>query len=470
MEVTLDKKNNVTASITIKLTEADYGDNVKKSLKDYAKKANLKGFRPGKVPVGLIKKMYGKSVLVQEVTEMSGQKLQEYIKEEDLKLVAQPIFDEELTPVPDWDNDVDFSFSYEVGLEPVVDYEPVFSELSLTKREIEISEDDVNEYIENLQQYYGERPEIEQTEATDTLIGTFKQGEFAGQGFFKIADVAEGEQEKFIGVKKEDVIKFDLRTAFPDEEKLAEVMRNVDNVAELAGEFEFEVHNLTRTIAAEMDEKFFKSVFGEGKVENEEEFRAKVKESIEKYYNTQTRNLFVADFQKGATEKLTPEFPDAFLRKWLLTNDGITEDNVDENFKGLKDSVLWEITRNQANKAKELEEPTHEDLIAHLKNQFFMQYFQMNILNMDENIMGMLVQQYLGNQENQGQIMSDLNLLSTTRLLEKIEESLKVETVKMTRQEFEDYSKEQWEKMEAEKKAKEIAETETVEAEEVVEA
>lgn len=472
MEVTLEKKNNVTASITVRLDEADYSDNVNKTLKDYAKKANMKGFRPGKVPVGLMKKMYGKSVLVQEVSELSQEALKNYIKEEDLKLVAQPIFDGEAAPEIDWDTQKEFTFAYEVGLEPEIDYEPLLANLDLTKREIEISEEDVNEYIENLRGYYGERPEVEESEAGDSLIGTFRRGEeFSAQGFFKIEEVPESEQAQFIGLKKEDSLSFDLRTVFPEDEQVEKAIRNAENAKELTGKFTFEVHNISRTIPSEMNLVFFNKVFGEGQVENEEEFVAKVREVTDKYYSTHAKNLLMADFQKGLADQVNPEFPDEFLRKWLLTNGEVNEENIDENFRGFKKNILWEIVRSQATRKHEIPETSQEDLVAHLKNQFFMQYYEMNILSMNDQILDMLVQQYFQNQENQAQIFAEMNTIATTRLIDKIEESLKIETVKMTRQEFEDFSKAQWEKMQAEQEAEKIVnQADEVEEAEVLEA
>jgi len=477
MEVTLDKKNNVNALITIKLDETDYGTKVKKTLKEYAQKAQLKGFRPGKVPIGHIKRMYGKSVLAQEVSELANESLKNYLEEEKLRLVANPLFSETESPEVDWDTQKKFSFVYEVGLEPEMDYETAFSKIQLTKREIEISEEDVNEYIENLRKFYGERPELEESEAGDNLIGTFRQGDFSNAGSFQINELPESEQAKFIGVKKEETVSFDLRSVFSTNEKLLECFHDakLDSIKDLEGEFTFDVHNINRTVPAEIGQKLFDSVLGEGKAKDEESFREAVRAIIQKYYDIQTGDLLTADFQTETTQVLeVPEFPDDFLRRWLLTNEGVNEGNLEENFKMFRKSILWEITRNQASEAQELANPSQEDLVAQLKKRFFMQYYQMNILNMSDEVMDMFVQQFFQNSENQGQVMAEMNTLSTTQLLTKIKDTLQIETVKMTREEFEQFSKEQWERIQAEQAAEKVQNVtgviEDTEAEEIVEA
>lgn len=456
MEVTLDKKNNVTASITVKLDETDYQDNVNKALKEHAKKANLKGFRPGKVPVGLIKKMYGKSVLVQEVLRLSEGRLQEYIQEQDIKIVAQPVFSEQDTKV-DWDQDTIFEFIYDIGLEPEIDFDMLIQNLNLTKRNVETSDQDVDDYIKNLQDQYGERPEIEISEADDSLIGTFEQGDVVAQGFFKINDVAENLQDKFLGVQADDVVTFDLRTAFPEDEQVENTLRTIENPRSLEGEFTFKVHKITRTNPAQLDIEFFNKVLGENKAENEEEFRVQVKEIIQKYYDIHCKNLLMVDFHHELTSQLNPEFPDDFLRKWLLTNEQITEQNIDESFREFKQNLLWEITRNQACQKHEIEQPSQDDLVHSLKEQFFVQYYNMNILNITDNIMDMFVQQYLQNKENQNAIYGELNRISTIRLLEKIQDVLKIEHVSMSRQEFETFSKQEYEKAQKEQESKKDA-------------
>ncbi len=467
MEVTLEKIDKFTASITVKISETDYTDKVNNALKEHAKKANMKGFRPGKVPVNLIKKMYGKSVLADTVLQAAENTLKHYIVEKEIKLIAQPLFDDKNLPEIDWDTQKEFTFTYEIGLEPEIDVQSFVHNLGqFTERKIEIPEQDLDEYIEELQRQYGEYPQAEESQPNDVLMGKFIQGEHFSEAVrFNVQEVAENERDKFIGIKKDAVVTFDLRAAFPEDSKI-KTLNNNENVSDLKGEFTFELHNISRAIPAQINQDFFDKVFGENVVTDEAQFRSKVREASQKYYDVHSRNLLIMDFHKAVNEQLNPEFPDDFARRWLLSNESITQDNLEENFLQFKNSLIWELALRKAFADHNIEQIEEEAFIKHIKDQLFVQYYNMNVLHLEDSFMDMLVQQYMHNTENQEDLRMIFNMLKIGRLFNIFKDSLEIQTVEMTRKEFEDFSREAWEKAEAENDTLQIVE----EMEEVIEA
>ncbi|MCZ6520803.1 MAG: trigger factor, partial [Bacteroidetes bacterium] len=336
MDITLDKKNSTEAFIKIKLKENDYQPKVEEKIKDYSRKANLKGFRPGKVPNSLIRKMYGKSILVEEINHLLAHSLTDYLKEQDLQILGEPLPDLEKTKNIDWDNQKEFEFEYNIGF--ANDFKYDLSKIKKVQQyEIKIDDKTLNETIENLRIQHGAMTNPEITEESDSIFGEFsdENGEITNKSLLLIVNIEKKERKKFIGIKKEDTINFDITKAIKDENYKAQILGiEKEKAAKLKGKITLVVQNINRTIAANIDKDLFNKVFGEGVVKNEKEFKAKVAESITNNYTREAESILWRDIHDKVIDATKMDLPNEFLKRWMLrTNEGkISEKDLDKEY------------------------------------------------------------------------------------------------------------------------------------------
>ena len=356
MDITLEKASDTNASLKITLTPADYKPEVEKKLKDYGRKVQLKGFRPGHVPASLVQKMYGKSILVDEINSMLSKTVSQYIRDNKLQVVGDPVPNREEADAIDWDNQSDFAFSYTLGLASEFDID--FSDLpSVPQYEIQAGDAEVTSTIADLQQRFHNHAHGEEIGEDDTVYGELKQVNVAeGETGFsaktalpmnKMADDAKGQ---FVGKKKGDVVTFVLEQAFPDEKARANATGvKSEEAANLTGEFSFEVDDITRHEPAELNQEFFDKVLGAGAVEDEEQFRTKVAEVIRGNYTRESAQLLRLDIEKMLIDSTPILLPDEFLKNWLLeVNEGkFTPEQIDEQYNDFTKSVKLQLIKNK---------------------------------------------------------------------------------------------------------------------------
>ncbi|QJW89639.1 trigger factor [Spirosoma taeanense] len=356
MDITLEKASDTNASLKITLTPADYKPEVDKKLKDYGRKVQLKGFRPGHVPASLVQKMYGKSILVDEINSMLSKTVSQYIRENKLQVVGDPVPDREQADAIDWDNQTDFAFSYTLGLASEFDID--FGDLpSVTQYEIQAGDAEVNSTIAELQQRFHSHSHGEEVGEGDTIYGELKQvnasegtESFSAKTAFPMAQMAEEAKGQFIGKKKGDVVTFALEQAFPDEKARANATGvKKEEAANLTGEFTFEVDDITRHEPAELNQEFFDKVLGVGAVTDEEQFRTKVVEIIRGNYARESAQLLRLDIEKTLLKNTPILLPDEFLKNWLLeVNEGkFTPEQIDEQYDDFTKSVKLQLIKNK---------------------------------------------------------------------------------------------------------------------------
>lgn len=349
MNITLEKNSSVNATLKVALTEADYKEKVDKTLKDYRKRANIKGFRPGMVPMPLVQKMFGKSVLAEEINNILSSSVSEYIKENKLNIVGDPLPAREDQDSIDWDADKEFNFSYELGL--AGEFEIDFTKLpAITSYEIKAGDKELEDTIQNLKSQFGEQIHPDAVEAGDMVFGTFKQGEWVEKSAIPLKAVKEDSLSVFVGAKKDDVLKFDIQSVFVDEKSLALATgKKVEEVASLQGEVEFTVEDITRQVSSELNQEFFDKVLGKDKAASEEEFRTQVLEIVQSNYKREAEYLLRIDSEKAILENTAIELPEEFLRKWLIAiNEGkFTPEQIDADFENVKRDLRWTLIKNE---------------------------------------------------------------------------------------------------------------------------
>ncbi|KAA6440677.1 trigger factor [Dyadobacter flavalbus] len=351
MEVLLEKNSPTLASLKVTLTKDDYQSKVDKTIKDYSKRVNLKGFRPGKVPSHVIQRMYGKSILVDEVNSLLSNAVSNYIRENKLQVVGDPVPDRDKAEAVNWDNPNGFEFSYNLGV--ASDFEVNLSELPAVKRyTINVDDNELTKTIASLRERFAENAHPETSEAGDMVFGELKQEstEFTTRTAIPVKQVKEDVQAKFIGIKKGDVVTFDIQDTFVDEAAIAHVTgKKKEDIGTLSGEYTLIVEDITRQEPAEINQEFFDKVLGPGQVENEEQFNEKVLEIIKSNYERETEALLRRDIEQALLDSISIDLPGEFLKDWLeRTNEGkFTREQIEEQFEDFQKSLKLSLIKNK---------------------------------------------------------------------------------------------------------------------------
>jgi len=439
LNITLDKQSATDGLIKIQLSETDYQPKVEVKLKDYARKANIKGFRQGKVPAGVIKKMFGKSVLVEEVNHIVSHSVSDYIRDQKLKILGDPIPNQEKGFAIDWDNQKDFEFEFQIGL--VEDFQVELSDkVNVTSNKIEVDQKVIDETLEDLKTRFGNTTNPEVSEAGCNLYGEISTGEEDKKGsFISIDKVAKKEQKKFIGVKKDDVIGFDIEKSFEDKAAIAQVLNISEEEAENAkGTYSFTVTNISKVEPASINQELFDKVFGPEVVKTEEEFIEKIKATISENYDRETDHLLDHEIQHYYVDHTKINMPDNFLKTWLIntSNGQVTEEILEKEFTAYKDSIKWDLIKNKIADEKEIK--VEGDEVRAKAKQFIMDQFGGPAIaaqlgdKLDD-----IANNYLSGQDGKGEnFMKIYNQLRHERIMNAIKDSIKVTEKKVSLDEF----------------------------------
>ena len=401
MQITKSEIKDMTGVITMVVEPADYQEEVQKELRHIRQKANIPGFRPGMVPVGLVKKMYGKGVLADVINKTIGTKLGEYIESEKLNILGDPLPNDELTPSMDLDSQDTFTFAFDIAVAPEFDAKPD-SKTKLTRYTITVTDEMVDNQVKNYASRFGEYVDAEEVQAGDVLKGLLKevgndtdpmQKENAVLNPQYMKD--EASAKLFAGKKAGDVVTFNPMKAFDSAVEVASLLGIKKEEAEnLKADFTFEIQGITRHADAKIDGELFAKVYGENTVKDEADFRAKVKAEIEENMAEDSKYKFGLDAKEAIMKKMeNVEFPNAFLRRWVLaTNKDMTEEKLDKDFDAMLNELKWHLAKDQLLKAYDIK-VEKEDVEAYAKEVAKMQFMQYGLMHIDN--------QYLTNYANE---------------------------------------------------------------------
>jgi trigger factor len=435
LDIQLEKNSSTEALIKINLKESDYQPKFKEKLKSYSKQAQIKGFRPGKVPVSLIEKMYGKSIKVEEINNILVESLKDYIKKNDIKIIGDPLPNNDKAEEIDWDTQTEFDFEYSVGLIDNFEYSLDFK---INKYEIKVEDKVIKEAVDELKVRYGKMTNPEESNAGDSIFGTLSQesSDFTKDGLIELEKVAKKLQKEFIGLKKDDTIKFDIKKLFTEAVDL-EVLTglNPEETKELAGEFTFKVKNINRVLPAEMNQEFFDKIFGEGKVKTEEEFITEYTKIFEENYEKESEYLLSHQIQEKILKDTKVEIPEAFYKKWILaTNKEMKEEDLTKDFEHYVRDLKWTLIKNKIGEDNEVK-IENADLVDYTKSMFKAQFGGMVMNEEMEANMDIMANNYL--QQNNGEnYMNIYNQLRTEKILEILKQKAQITVKKVTREEF----------------------------------
>jgi trigger factor len=348
-------------------------------LRDYRKKANIKGFRPGMVPIGLIKKMYGKAVQIDEINKIVTENIQKYLTDEKVEILGDPLPKTDDQEKIDFDTQESFTFSFSLGLAPAFEIK-LGKKNKVTYYEIDADEKMKNDYLGNYTRRYGKFEKADLSEEKDMLKGKIEaidadgnpmpEGLFADDTTLSIDIIKDKKIKKqFTGKSEKESIDFDLRKAFPNDNEIAGLLKKQkEEVSEIKGDFRFTVNEISRFRQAEINQELFDRIYGEGVINSEEEFLKKIEEEITVNLKHESDYKLSLDLKKLAIEKTEFQLPEEFLKKWLLkVNEKTTGEQIEKEFDTFRNDLKWQLIRNKIARMNEIK-ITEEELLKEAEN------------------------------------------------------------------------------------------------------
>lgn len=400
MNISKEQVDALNAIVTVAISKEDYADKVEKVLSDYRKNANIPGFRKGQVPMSLIQKQYGKSVLFDEVNKLLQSSLNDYLVEEKIDILGNPL--PKVTEDFDWDKD-DFTFEFELGLAPefTVDLE---AKTKVTKFDIEADDKMLDEQVERIQKQYGKLVPQDKVVEDSSIRGTFSNEEKGINNAANITlDIFKDKKtaKQFVGKKVGDVVTLATKGLFDDDHKLMDYLKiSHDDVHGLDISVDFKIEEINEVEKAELNQELFDKLFGEGKVTSVEELKAKIKEDAEAQFAQQADQKFLNDVIESLIENTKFELPAEFLKKWIQTvgENPLTIEQAEEEYGKSEKGLRYQLIENKIIADNNLQ-IQFEDLKAHTADLIKKQMAQFGQLNpSDEEVEG-IVARVLSNQE-----------------------------------------------------------------------
>lgn len=444
MNITKENIDNLNAVLKIKIGKEDYADKVETVLKDYRRKANIKGFRPGMVPIGLVKKMYGKSVKIEEINKAVSENIHKYLTDEKIEILGDPLPKPDEQEKIDFDNQEEFNFSFEIGLAPAV-------ELTVDKKnkadfyEITVDDKMKSDFVANYTRRYGELRKADSTEDKDILKGKIEmldqngninpEGIFAAETTLAIDIIKDDEIKKnFIGRKDNESIDFDIRKAFPNDNEIAGLLKKKkEEVEGLESNFRFTINEITRFHNAEIGQELFNRIYGEGVVNSEEEFMKKIEEEISESLKRESDFKLLQDIKKLVMEKTDFDLPEEFLKKWLLrVNEKTTEEQITKEFDSFRHDLKWQLIRNKVAKDNDIK-ITEEEMQKEAENITRYQFRQYGLFYATDEQISNYAKETLKREDDAKRIADKI---LEDKVLNRLREVVTIENKQVTAEEF----------------------------------
>ncbi|HTI58054.1 trigger factor [Mucilaginibacter sp.] len=430
MNISQEKIDNLNAVVKINIKPEDYQPRVEKAIRDHAKKAKIPGFRPGMVPASHIKRMYGKSILVDEVNNLLSDTLNNYINEQQLEVLGQPLpkaDDKEYN----WDFADDFEFNYELGLAPAFEID-FSSKDKVTQYVIKADDETLAARITNIRKSYGKMTNPDVSAEGDVLYAELVQLSPDGSVFedgitnttsVRLDQVQDAKIKKsLIGLKKDDVVTLDIQKAYnKDAARIAAILKiDEDFAADVVSNFRLTVKNVNRLEESDLNQEFFDKLFGEGKVTTEEGFRDEITKEVEAMYAQDSERKLQNDLYKLAVDKAKFELPDEFLKRWLkATNDKLTDEELAGGYNDFAQNLKWTLIENKVIKDNKIE-IKYEEVFQAAKARLDAQFRMYSPQPLSDEQLGQYTVQYLQNKDEANKIFEEVKALKVLDHLKSI--------------------------------------------------
>lgn len=359
MNVTQESTGDLTAVVKIELVKEDYDSQVNTVLKDYQRKANMPGFRPGKVPMGMIKKMYGKAVLAEEVNKVISDSLHNYLNDNNIKTLGHPLPNEDRQEMIDFDTQETFDIFFDIALQPEVSIE-LSDKIKMDYYKIRIDDESIDKYIDDLRKKNGKPMNPDKSDEGDILKGkiveldkeaNIKEGGIEhetsiGMDFIKVKTI----KKKFIGKSAGDKIIFNPLKATGSETEVASML-GIDNdkAKETKGDFEFTIETITRFEPADLNEEFYASIFQGETFKEEKEFRDRLAKELVVSFANESDRLFMRQAADKFIDDSKIQLPDEFMKRWLLESGEaqIKPEDIDKHYDDYIRALTWQLIESK---------------------------------------------------------------------------------------------------------------------------
>ncbi len=446
MNIKKDNIDELNAIVTIKIEKPDYEERVDNILKDYRKKARFDGFRPGKVPQGLVNKMYRKPVLAEEINKILSESLSKYLVDEKLNILGEPLPNADKPVNIDWDHDSEFEFTFDIGLAPDMDIS-ISEKDKLPYYSIRIDEDERLKQIDRVRSRFGTYVDAAEITGNDMLkadmVETDKKGNPVENGIH-VEDATislefvkdEKIKKKFKGCKPGDQLIIEVKKAFENETDLAALLKiEKARLADIHPDFQVTLKTVSRFDKAEVNQDLYDKVYGKDNVKSEEEFKAKVEEELKSAFERNSDYKLRLDAREYYLEKFKKDLPGEFLKRWLMhTNEGkVTQEQIDKDFDHFKTDLKWQLIKGKVTRDNNLK-INEEELLAHAKEairQQFIQYY--GIGEVPGDMLEKYAQESLKREEERNRYMESLN---ENKVYEFIQKTVKLDTKEITLEKF----------------------------------
>lgn len=348
MNITQNKVDELNIELTLTVTPEDYSEKKRKKLVEYRKKVEIKGFRKGMVPMSLVEKMYGQSVLVDAVNDSISEGLNNYINENNLRVLGEPLPQEDQAH-HEWVEGTEFTFKFDIALMPQVSLE-LSKEDKFPIYNITVTDKAKADMKETMLKQYGSLGDGEEVKADDFIIADFEQGEHKVEGtYVALRSVAEAVRPSLIGLKPGAVLDINVVEGFQNETDRSSMLKIAkDELAAMDPVWKMTVGQVKTFVPAELNQETFDKIFGEGNVKSEEEFDAKIAERIAYEYSQEADWRVGEDLKKALVEKAGVALPEEFMKRWLLvTNEGkFTKEDIEKEWDIFAADFKWQLVRS----------------------------------------------------------------------------------------------------------------------------
>jgi trigger factor len=383
MIITQQNVDLLNTVLNVEIEEKDYAENVNQFLKKQQKTAAMQGFRPGKVPFGLIKKMYGVNAKVEEIQKVINESIFKFIEEEKLDVLGQPLPKEDDQQI-DWKEQTNFTFQYELGLSPEIKVE-LTTDNKFTAYNIQPDENLIDKYAEEITSRYGTvgtGDEIEEKDIVVADIAELEDGKLKEGGLFKLSNVSlervtDSFKEKLLGLKPESELEVDIADVYgPGSEAAALLDCKEEEINAAGNSFRFKVVSISRMQPAELNQELFDKVYGDGSVKTVEEFRAKLADEAKGMLAGQGKSKLRNDIVEFLLDSVKFDLPDSFLKKFIqaTAKEPVTIEQVEADYEQTSSTFRWQLIENkliQENDIKveesEVKDKAKEMIVANFK-------------------------------------------------------------------------------------------------------
>ena len=444
MNVVRQDVNAETGLLTVTVSPADYQGKVSASLEKYRKQAKIPGFRPGKVPMGLVQKQYGKAVLAEEMNKLVSDALYQHIQEEKLEILGNPIPKEDIEVKGDFDNPGDFEFVYEIGFAPTIKLD-LNAKSKYDYVKVKIDKALVDKQLDDIRRRYGKLVSVDEVGDKDMILaqfvelnedGSIKEGGILHSSTTTLEFVEDKAAKKaLVGKKKGDeVVVSASKLSKGDQDKASMLGVKVDELANHSDSYKMTINDIKRMELAELNQELFDKLFGEGAIDSEKALRERISSDLENMFANDSDRLLTREVYRDLVEKTPVALPNDFLKRWIqLSNEKpITIEQVEADYDQYAKDLKWQLIQGHIFKANEIKLDQAE-VLEFTKGLVANQYAQYGIPTPEDTVLAQAAAQALANREEANRIY---DMMAESKLTTFFKSTVKLNTKEVSYDEF----------------------------------